>query len=141
VSEYIPVPVAAAKEIAEKHAKDLVVVISYDRAHDLLHTTTFGTDAQSKDIAAQWGDAIPKLLGCAVEASKWYEDYRATEAATYKERIDQLTEILGECASELEHFNPALAKRAYESRNAALSVQPRSTDAPQPSEKTGANPR
>ena len=45
---YIPVPVPAAKQIAEEYDKDQVLIICADTAHDKLHFTSYGVTATDK---------------------------------------------------------------------------------------------
>lgn len=52
-SPYLPVPVLAAKLIAEQCSKDAVLVIALDRQHGCWHHTTYGVTAKDKEgIAA-----------------------------------------------------------------------------------------
>lgn len=89
--EYHPVHVGVAREIAERFQKDIVVIVSYDRQYNLVHTTTFGREPADKDIAAAWGDICVEATGADTSNPTWYEDFRATKEAEYKARIDQLT--------------------------------------------------
>jgi hypothetical protein len=77
---YIPVPVEAAKAIAEQYGKSIVIVFSHDPVYDLLHTTTYGTDPQNKAWAAQGGEIATKALGAVVELKTDFEDYRLSQA-------------------------------------------------------------
>lgn len=78
---YIPVPVEAARDIAEKYGKSIVIIFSYDPAHGLLHTTTYGTDPQNKAWAAQGGEIGTEALGGLRMAATDFEDYRLEQAA------------------------------------------------------------
>lgn len=80
MSEYTPVPVEAAKDIAEKYGKSIVIIFSHDPIHGLLHTTTYGTDPQNKAWAAQGGEIATKALGGITELSTEFEDYRLAQA-------------------------------------------------------------
>ncbi len=77
---YVPVPVEAAREIAEKYAKSIVIINCWDSTHGMIHTTTYGIDAQHKEWAALGGEVAARALGGLVEAATNYEDYRLTQA-------------------------------------------------------------
>lgn len=72
---YIPVPVAAAAEIADKYAKDIIVIMSVDHEHDLLHTTTYGRTPEDKALAAIVGRTAAAALSDTSKATD-YQDYR-----------------------------------------------------------------
>ena len=76
MEKHIPVPVIAAKEIAEKYRKTIVVICSYDPISNLVHTTTYGIPGVEKTIAADWGVIAAKALGCDLSQQKIYEDFR-----------------------------------------------------------------
>jgi hypothetical protein len=61
-SEYIPVPVTAARAAALNFKKDIVVIFSYDRKHQTGHTTTYGVTRADKEGAARLGDEVSKLI-------------------------------------------------------------------------------
>jgi hypothetical protein len=56
MSDYKPVPVEAAREIAEKYDKSIVIIFSHDPVHALMHTTTYGTNPQNKELKADFED-------------------------------------------------------------------------------------
>src|SRR5512146_3127903 len=74
-STYIPVPVEAAKAIAEQYQKDAVVVLSWDQAHQLTHTTTYGKSAFDKENAAAVGEICTKAIGCDLGKKQAFEDF------------------------------------------------------------------
>lgn len=76
-AEYIPVPVEAAGEIAEKYSKRIVVINAWDADHQLMHTSTFGRTPLEKQIAASIGEATAEAAGCAVHQKLVYRDFRA----------------------------------------------------------------
>lgn len=78
--KYKPVPVAAARAIAEQYDKSIVIVFSYDPVYDLIHTTTYGTDPQNKAWAARGGEIATRALGGLTELATDFEDYRLTQA-------------------------------------------------------------
>ena len=65
--DYMPIPVAEARRIATEFRKSMVVILAYDPVSNRTHTTTFGRDAEQKEIAAdvyecwQAGAAIAHL--------------------------------------------------------------------------------
>ncbi len=81
VEEYQPVPVKAAKEIAEKYDKAIVIINTWDTKHGLLHTTTYGVSQEQKHQAAKGGDISAKALGADMPRSNFYEDFRKNELA------------------------------------------------------------
>lgn len=61
--DYLPVPVEAAKEIAERYSKAMVVILCWDTEHHLLHTTTYGRSALEKQNAAAVGEICTRAVG------------------------------------------------------------------------------
>lgn len=78
--EYQPVPVAAAKELADRYAKDLVVVAAGDHAFGKLHFTTWGRSAADKAAAAGLADEVARAV-TDVAARQSFEDFRSAEEA------------------------------------------------------------
>lgn len=61
VSAYQPVPIEAAKRIAEEFAKNQVAIWTYDNAHRTQHVTTWGGPALGDSLrAAEAGNAIKR---------------------------------------------------------------------------------
>ena len=77
---YKPVPVEAAKAIAEQYDKSIVIVFSHDPAYGLVHTTTYGSDPQNKAWAAQGGEIATRALGGLTDLASDFEDYRLAQA-------------------------------------------------------------
>ncbi len=78
--DYQPVPVSTARTISEVFKKDMVVIVSWDFAHNKLHTTTFGKTEKDKHIAAKIGDAMPnKILQLGTQPENPVEDFRRDE--------------------------------------------------------------
>jgi hypothetical protein len=88
MSEYVPVPVAAARDIALNFSKDIVVIVALDKAHDKIHTTTYGRDAFDKILAADLGVKLALEAGCDVVRAEYNEDFR--QPALRAQRIDEL---------------------------------------------------
>lgn len=77
--DYLPVPVEAAKRIADEFRKNIVIILSWSKEHGHLHTTTFGVSPEEKQWAAQGGEIASRALGSVVNKSTTFEDYRITE--------------------------------------------------------------
>ena len=92
MAEYVPVPVAAAREVAERYAKSVVVITSFDRAHATVHTTTYGVEPADKIAAANLGDKIAQqVCGDGIDRQTRYEDFRHVDAAKRAQQIEKLT--------------------------------------------------
>jgi len=78
--DYKPVPVEAAKAIAEQYDKSIVIVFAHDPVYGQIHTTTYGSDPQNKAWAAQGGEIATKALGGLTELATDFEDYRLAQA-------------------------------------------------------------
>lgn len=81
---YVMIPVGAARDVAEKYRKSMVVINAWDSVYGCLHTTTYGVSADQKAMAADAGTITaralnPELLHKNVQC---FEDYRLTEAKT-----------------------------------------------------------
>lgn len=74
IPAYIPVPVAAAREIAENCGKDLVVIWSFDKQHRAAHVTTYATDQDDKRTAAELGEVIAHVLEMDMKWKTVFED-------------------------------------------------------------------
>lgn len=62
-----PIPISAAKQIAEKYGYDQVIVIAR-AVGEGEHCTTYGKDKANCDVAAQCGDFLKfKVMGWAAE--------------------------------------------------------------------------
>ena len=73
---YVPVPVAAAREVAERFGKAQVAIVSWDANHGLVHVTTFGATAADKVQAARLGEILHDAVNPSVpvEIRQRYED-------------------------------------------------------------------
>lgn len=88
MKDYKPVPVSAARDVANSFDKDVVVIIAYDNAHNLTNTTTYGRDALDKIRAADLGEILAKAAGCDMGKADFSEDFR--QPALRAQRIDEL---------------------------------------------------
>lgn len=95
------VPVDAAKEVAEKFDKDIVVIVSYQEAGNMFHCTTYGDRPVHKIVAAQMGENCMRAAGADPVIKNTYEDFRfRTEAEWAKER-EQLHDRIKKLESAL----------------------------------------
>ena len=78
---YKDIPIERAREIAETFDKDLVVIVTWDKAHGRTHVTTFGKTIEESAQAAAGGNRVKRALG-------WPEDLCGAES----ERVKQLQE-------------------------------------------------
>ena len=60
---YVEVPISAAREIAESFEKDQVIVVTWDKAHGMMHVTTYGKTLEDCAQAAVGGNFVKKSLG------------------------------------------------------------------------------
>lgn len=98
MSDYKPVTVDAARQLAEHFEKSIVIISTWDEKHGLLHVTTYGVGARRKLNAATGGEIVEKALGGAegLELQKVYEDFRRDfDAAALKESLDILSQLKG----------------------------------------------
>ncbi len=122
VDPYIPIPVEAAREIAEKYGKAIVIINAWDNVYGLLHTTTYGADPQNKAYAAMGGEITVKALGGLRQASTDFEDYRLAMAKLLREALKEARqtiihlhrppalEIYLKNSPEMQRLDAALAK-------------------------------
>lgn len=73
---YKPVPIEAARFIAEQFSKSIVVIIAWDDEHRLLHTATYGVNAEQKRFAARAGEIAAAALGADLDSWSEVEDFR-----------------------------------------------------------------
>src|SRR5437868_5578201 len=92
---YVPVPVSAAQDLAEMFAKDVVVIVAYDRLHKRTHLTTFGREATDKVLAVTARHVCAEALGQDLgQEAVVHEDFRRDfDPALYKESLDILRTI------------------------------------------------
>lgn len=96
MSEYKPVPVEAARQIAHQFDKSTVVILAYDPVHELTHTATYGKSAADKDAAAS-------LVGD-ISQRQTHEDFRTTDQAARAESIEQLKSQINAIRDALEQI-------------------------------------
>ncbi len=78
-----------AAAIAGKFAKEVVVILCWDRAFNMGHTTSFGVTAEDKLLAADMADEASEAAGFITSQKRVYEDFRL-DTTRLKEENDQL---------------------------------------------------
>lgn len=92
-SEYQPVTVADCREIAERRAKDQVVIVTVDHEHNRAHVSTWGRSAFDKFAAAGLSDRIFEHVFDDPDDVQTFEDFRL-DAAKLKARVEELEDLL-----------------------------------------------
>lgn len=100
--DYQPVSVAAARQIAESFAKNWVVILAGDEAHDKLHTVTYGRSPAEKMAAAAIGEFLATALGFDLKQSRFFEDFRAVSAAEARAEIEAAWKRIAELEAALQ---------------------------------------
>lgn len=73
-TNYIPIPVKAARKIAEKYQKEIVIINAYDTKFRLLQTTTYGVTTQLGQAAAKGGELAAQALGFDIDEEQTKHD-------------------------------------------------------------------
>ena len=79
---YKPIPIKAAKIIAEAYDKDIIIILTYDKEHKLEHVTTYGRTAEDCDNAAEGGNRLKRALG-------WDESLCNATPNRVKKKVDE----------------------------------------------------
>jgi hypothetical protein len=86
------IPVAMAQEIADGFAKDIVILLAWDKSSNTVGLVTWGRSPEQKEAAATVGDAIFAMV-CADESLvTTHEDFRREGEAAAK--VDLLTRAI-----------------------------------------------
>jgi hypothetical protein len=109
-SEYLPVPVAEAKRVAELYQKQAVVILAIDLGYDKIHSTSYGTTAVMKDVAAVMAEQCVRACGANQTAGICFEDFReptraaenAEWAITAGRELKAARNLIGEMVIALE---------------------------------------
>lgn len=83
MKKYKQIPVSAAREIAKKYDKSIVIINAWDPEHGLLHTTTWGRNKEECGWAAEGGKISAKALGADLEQAVHYQ--KLTDKHTHEE--------------------------------------------------------
>lgn len=94
MSEYKPVTVQAASQLAEHFSKDWIIVLAGDNVHDQTHFTSYGRSAADKSLSAGLCDHLATLLGFSPEETRQYADFRTKPAAQRAEEVERLLQLL-----------------------------------------------
>lgn len=86
--EYKPVPVDAARRMADDSDKDIVVVIAWN--------------AMDKMGAAKLGDIVAGAAGCDLSQKTHFEDFRTRTQTQWAQKKDQLTRRIRELEMKLD---------------------------------------
>jgi hypothetical protein len=87
--EYQPVPVQVARKIAAVYAKQCVVIACYDERYQKTHVTTYGQEPHHKEMAANAGDEVGRVLSHSA-VQEIYEDFRNQTEAGWAQQKDEL---------------------------------------------------
>ena len=93
-STYVEVPVSAAREIAERYQKDIVIINAWDAVHQLIHTATYGVTAVDKRFAAHGGHLTSQALGADLSRMQNFSDYRDERIAALEAVLTRLVKAL-----------------------------------------------
>jgi hypothetical protein len=99
MSDYIPVPVEAAKSIAERFKQKAVVVLAWDDGRELMHTTTYGASAIDKVVAAGIGERCAAAIGCDLGRVQSFEDFRADFDPARLREAEEILASIGDGSS------------------------------------------
>lgn len=120
MSQYVEVPVTAAKAIAERYQKSQVVILAWDPVHKLTHTTTYGVEAFDKENAAAAGEICTAAIGADLSKRQTFEDFhRDLEPALYREAVELFKVIRarnGCTAPQLQQIDRWLKTAGYSLR-------------------------
>lgn len=89
---YIPIPVSAARDIAVRYHKQVVVIVAEDQLHGQIHVTTYGDTPTDKIRAAELGPVLNTAAGGFMPAAQTFEDFR--DVATLKGHTDAMAAVL-----------------------------------------------
>jgi hypothetical protein len=86
---YIPIPVAVAHQIGDRHKKDIVLIVGWDEDSNKTNIVTWGREPPQKEAAAKAGDTVVKQLGLLMDGhADVHEDFRREgEAALEVDRL------------------------------------------------------
>lgn len=87
---YQPIAVDVAREIAERHGKDMLLILAYDHATRTTNSVTWGRSPQDKEIAVDAANRCVKTLGGDLETERTHEDYRFLDEGRRAQIIDDL---------------------------------------------------
>jgi hypothetical protein len=93
---YKPVPVQAASAVADKYAKDVVVIVCWDKFFNKIHTTTYGRSPDDKEAAARLGEILSTAAGADNLKATCFEDFRFKTQAEWAQEKEKLMNRIAE---------------------------------------------
>lgn len=106
--EYVQVPVEAARMIANRYDKQVVVIVAEDTVHNKIHTTTYGALPEDKIRAAELGPSLAEAAGALLAESVCSEDFRTVDAAERAKEIEDKTRQLQDAYVQLTRLTSAI---------------------------------
>jgi len=119
-SNYKPIPVSEAKRLSFDYDKSIVMIIAYDGEHTMMHTTTYGTEARSKQVAASLGEIFAYVAGADPANSTHFEDYRLTRIAELEKALNVAVQALRSYQRAKGNFGPELAEETADAAEEVL---------------------
>lgn len=104
--EYLPVTVEAAREIANRFEKDIVVIVSVDHVHLKTHFTTYGRSPKDKVVAAALGEGLALATGHELNQIQSFQDFRHLDAAKNSADLEIAKELLKQVQSQAGNLAP-----------------------------------
>jgi hypothetical protein len=90
-----PIPVSECRRLARELGKSMIVVMGYDPSDQITSVATYGVEPKDKQIAADVGERVARLVGCDLEAGESYEDFRTADQAKRAAAIELLVQAAG----------------------------------------------
>jgi len=136
MSDYQPIPVDAARKVADEYRKDILLIVGWDREANKTDIVTWGREVEEKVVAANAGETITKQLGLAEATATVHEDFRREGEAAAE--VDALRRKLAAVRKALEkivipegvdagvillswesptHYDPEIKCQVYEHEN------------------------
>lgn len=120
MSEYLPVPVQAAKFLSERFRKSMVVILSFDPEFELTHCTSYGVQAFDKEQAAAIGErCVQEVCGGDLSRKVSFEDFHHNMDPA---RLREAQELL---AAVAEVDNPVISRGLLARIRAYVSSSPK----------------
>lgn len=88
--EAAPIPVHAARMIGLDCSRDIVIVLAWHEASNVVTTVTWGRQPEHKEAAARTARACVELIGCDPASEKSHQDYRYIKEGERAEIVDNL---------------------------------------------------
>lgn len=83
MSDYKEIPIDTAKQIAETFEKHQVIIVTWDKVHDMVHVTTYGLTPESSAQAAQGGNFVKEALG-------WPDELCHDTPGWWKDNVEEI---------------------------------------------------